>query len=74
MTYIEQEIIQKRVPKYASKLMDLYKENFREMWGGEDEDIESYLSQCFIRKIQNRFGDKLMIKKESNKDGKKREW
>ena len=69
VTYIEQEVIQKRVPKYASKLMDLYKEKFREMWGGEDEDIESYLSQCFIRKIQNRFGDKLMIKKESNKDG-----
>ena len=38
------------------------------MWG-TDEGIESYLTQTFVRKIQSKFGEKLIIEKESSKGG-----
>ena len=69
MKYIETEIITKRVPKYVSQLADLYKEQYKEIWGADDHDIDSYLSQSFLRKVQSKFGEEICIGKESNKDG-----
>lgn len=69
MAYIENEVIQKRVPKYVSKLMDLYTEQYKEIWGANDQDIDHYLSQNFIRKLEAKFGERLIIDKSSNKEG-----
>lgn len=69
MEYIESEIIQKHVPKYVSQLMDLYKEQYKAIWGADDDDIDHYSPQNFIRKLQSKFGERLIIDKESNKGG-----
>ena len=66
MPYIDTEIIAKHVPKYVSQLTDLYKEQYKELWGADDQDIDNYLSQTFIRKVQSKFGEKLRIGEESN--------
>ena len=68
MMYTEHEIIQKRVPKYAAKLMELYKEQYKVMWE-TDENIDAYLAQNFLRKLNNKFGERLLIGKQSNKKG-----
>ena len=52
--YIDTEIITKKVPQYVSHLKALYKEQYKELWGADDENIEDYLSQVFIRNQINK--------------------
>ena len=66
--FIENEIISKRNPVYASKLMDLYKEEYM-VTGTYDECIKSYKSQMLINKIKKKFGDRLIVSNDSKKGG-----
>ena len=66
--HIQSEIIDNRVPKYVSKLMELYKEQYRVI-AGDGKDLEFYPSQALTCKIKSKFGDTLILGKESNKGG-----
>ena len=69
MSYINSELIAKQLPKYVSKLMYMYKQHYKEMWGTDDQDIDGYIAQNFTRKLQSKFGEQLQISKSSNKEG-----
>ena len=68
MVYIEDEIILKRVPKYVTSLLDLYKDEYKVMFGNDGE-IDSYSTQSLVSKVRGKYGSKLIIDKTANKLG-----
>ncbi|KAJ8024333.1 hypothetical protein HOLleu_37051 [Holothuria leucospilota] len=66
ISYIEHEIINKRTPKYVCNILELYKDNFMVNWG-ETDGIDTYCSQNLLRKLKGKFGEKLIVSKDSNK-------
>lgn len=68
LLYVAQEIISNTLQKYGNKLVDMYEEHYRRIWG-DDEEINVYISQSLIRKMQNKFGERLNVSNMSNREG-----
>ena len=67
-TFIDEEVIQNNKALLVSSLLDKYKVEYASS-GGDPQDLASYTSQNLIRKIQDKFADKVHIKLADQRRG-----
>ena len=66
--YIDSEIIQTKNAVLVAFLLSKYKEEYR-CNGGDPETVSNYTSQNLMRKIQDRYADKVRVKLADHRKG-----
>jgi len=65
---IEKEMIEERKAMFATVLLDLYKAEYLS-GGGNKDDIDCYTGQALMKKVKDRFGDRLTISMYDSRKG-----
>uniref|UniRef100_UPI00358ECE32 uncharacterized protein isoform X3 n=1 Tax=Myxine glutinosa TaxID=7769 RepID=UPI00358ECE32 len=65
---IEMEVIGNRKAMLSTSILELYKSEFLSA-GGTPDEIESYTAQALIKKIKDKFGDKISVSMYDHRKG-----